>query len=134
MLHTHIHTYTHAHTHTHITHTHTHVHTGNKLVREEGLSARAERTLTDIFLSSLDSQSERGVIPAQQVTDRLQLFLSGYVGGKGSVQEVGEGMCEQQKGLTLERFLHWALKQVDGGVAALWQGLFASGYDLHFVR
>lgn len=106
----------------------------NKLVGEEGLSARAERTLTDIFLSSSDSQSERRVIPAQQVTGRLQLFLSGYVGGKGSVQEVVEGMCEQQKGLTLERFLHWALEQVDGGVAALWQGLFSSGYDLHFVR
>ena len=107
-----------------------------KLVAEEGLSERARRTLTDIFRSSLKPKSEEESITLPQVTGRLQLFLSGYVGGKGSVEEQLEGMCKQQGGrLVLEKFLQWSLEQMEGGgVAATWQGLFASGYDLHFER
>ena len=107
-----------------------------KLVAEEGLSERAKRTLTDIFRSSLGPKSEEESITVPQVAGRLQLFLSGYVGGKGSVEELLEGLCKQQGGrLVLERFLQWSLEQVEGGgVAAMWQGLFASGYDLHFER
>ena len=107
-----------------------------KLVAEEGLSERAKRTLAHIFRSSLEPKSEEESIAVSQVAGRLQLFLSGYVGGKGSVEELLEGMCKQQGGrLVLERFLQWSLEQVEGaGVAATWQGLFASGYDLHFER
>ena len=107
-----------------------------KLVAEEGLSERAKRTLTDIFRSSLGPKSEEESITVSQVAGRLQLFLSGYVGGKGSVEELLEGMCKQQGGqLVLEQFLQWSLEQVEAeGVAAMWQGLFASGYDLHFER
>ena len=107
-----------------------------KLVAEEGLSERAKRTLTDIFRSSLKPKSEEESITLPQVAGRLQLFLSGYVGEKGSVEEQLEGMCKQQGGrLVLEKFLQWSLEQMEGGgVAATWQGLFASGYDLHFER
>ena len=75
--------------------------------------------------------------------DGLQLFLLAFAGSEGSLTELVERVWhhhgEEEKGLrvlAVEGFLGWVLAQVEGEdkTVAVWKGLFACGYDLHFER
>ncbi len=118
------------------------------------LTERAKRTFTSLFTSSLGAEESGSKgLTVSQVTGDLHLFLSGYSGGKESVQDFSTDVwkvfgSENEEGggrrLDVEGFLRWVVGQLPGkegakeeeevNVRALWRGLFACGYDLHFER
>ena len=75
-----------------------------------------------------------------QVENDLKLFLSAVADTEGSLTELVERVWQhhggEEKGLGVEGFLGWVLVEVEGEgrTVAVWRGLFACGYDLHFER
>ena len=130
-----------------------------KMVSEGRLTASAEQSLREVYLSSVKREKAgeggRQGMTMDEVGKDLQLFFSGFSADKCRVKEVVEGVWkavgkegggggggrggrggggQRQMEVEVETFLQWCRDQVDKNVTKIWQGLFSSGYDLHFER
>ena len=116
-----------------------------KLVQNGSLVEAADRALRRIYNSSSvkfgkkddDGEKNEAAGIGPEISGDLSLFFSGCNGGKGTGREAMEAVWRaavEDSTLSEETFLQWCRQQAEESAALIWQGLFASGYDLHFDR